>query len=127
MIYVSKGHSEGRMRPGNPTETELHKQHRPMMKSISMVLLDRATYATSKLLKPIWKHAGFLCVEVVFNHDHVMPDGGLSHTYDLYFQWGRFGDLDVTNEYLNGVVWKIEQDLMATGEFDLRGRTHGKA
>lgn len=127
MIYVSKGHSEGRGRGGTPTEVEMHAQPKPLKKSISVVLLDRGTFTTDKLLFPIWKHAGLLCAEVVFNHDYEMENGALSHTYDLYFQWGRFGDLVVTNESINQIMWAIEQDLEATGEFNFRGRTHEKA
>lgn len=125
MIYISKGHSEGRLRHGEPTERVVRLAKRPLMKSISMVLLDRETYTTEKLLDVVWKHAGDLCVKVVFNHDYVDAEGKLSHTYDLYFQWGRFGEFDVTNKYVNVIMRDIERDLEATGEFDMRGRSHG--
>lgn len=126
MIYISKGNNKGALRPGEPTEIELHRQQKPLMKSISMILLDRGTYTTTKLTDVVWKHAGFLCVEVVFNNDFKMEDGSLSHTYDLYFQSGRFGTMVVDNDTINQIMWAIEQDLEASGEFDLRGRTHKK-
>jgi len=126
MIYISKGNSKGALRPGEPTEIELHKQPKPLMRSICMILLDRGTYTTTKLTDVVWKHAGFLCVEVVFNHDFKMKDGSLSHTYDLYFQTGRFGTMAVDNDTINQIMCFIEQDLEASGEFDLRGSTHKK-
>lgn len=126
MIYISKGNSKGALRPGEPTEIELHKQPKPLMRSICMILLDRGTYTTTKLTDVVWKHAGFLCVKVVFNHDFKMKDGSLSHTYDVYFQSGRFGTMVVNNDTINQIMCFIEQDLEASGEFDLRGSTHKK-
>lgn len=82
MLYISKGNSKGALRPGTPTKIEVMQQPRPLHKSISMFLLDRKTYTTDKLLDVVWKHAGFLCEKVVFNHAYETPEGQLSHTYD---------------------------------------------
>lgn len=121
MVYVSAG-SAGH----GVHEIVYANQRKPQMRSISFFLLNKKTYDADKLLKIIYKHAGHLCQRVEFNHSYVDPEGRLSHNYRLFFQWGKLGDLDVTPRYINELVWRIERDLEATGEFDLRGRTHGR-
>jgi len=119
MIYASAG-SAGH----GKHEIEYSKKRKPQMRSISFFLLDKKTYDASKFLKIVWKHAGFLCERVEFHHSYVDPEDRLSHNYRLYFQCGRLGDLDVTPRYLNQIMGRIELELAATGEFDLRGRNH---
>lgn len=119
MIYNSIG-SAGH----GKHEITYKSQAYPLMKSINFFLLDRATYDSNKLLEVIWKHAGFLCVRVDFHHQYRTDDGKLAHTYNLYFQWGRFGELDVTNAYINRIMHEIEQDLPNYFACDLRGRDH---
>src|ERR1700675_4383079 len=110
MIYASAG-SAGH----GKHEIEYSRPRNPQMRSISFFLLNRETYDASKLLKIVWKHAGFLCERVEFNHSYVDPEGQLSHNYRLYFQWGRLGDIDVTLVYLNQIMRRIELELEATG------------
>jgi hypothetical protein len=120
MIYASAG-SAGH----GKHEIEYSTPKKPQMRSISFFLLSKETYDAHKLLEVVWKHAGFLCERVEFHHSWVDPKTGqLSHNYRLYFQWGRLGDLDVDGRYLNQIVWRIERELEATGEFDMRGRNH---
>lgn len=119
MIYISNGSNDGKSK-----EIEFKHGQRPLMKSVSFFLLDREHYDAKLFLDVVWKHAGFLCIEVAFNHQYRTDDGQLSHTYDLYFQWGPFGGLDVTNDYINQIMWKIEQDMPNHFPCDLRGRDH---
>lgn len=121
MVYSSIG-SAGH----GKHEIKFKEMPRLLMKSINFFLLDRKTYDSSKLLDVIWKHAGFLCERVEFHHQYRTEDGKLAHTYNLYFKWGKFGDLDVTNAYINKLMWAIEQDLPNFFPCDLRGHDHSK-
>jgi|SRR5208337_3413621 len=114
MVYITK--------EGHEIEYK-HHQH-PLMKSISVTLLDKATYSSNQLLDVIWKHAGFLCLRVVFNHSYKHKDGSLSHTYDLYFDWGPFGSQRLGSKEINAIVAAIEEDLPSYIPVSLRGRSH---
>ena len=117
MVYVTKeGH-----------ENEYKHPQQQLMKSISVTLLSRATYASNQLLDVIWKHTGHLCTKVVFNHSYKHEDGSLSHTYDLYFNWGRFGSQEISNKDINAIVVAIEEDLPKYIPVSIRGRSHKKA
>jgi hypothetical protein len=114
MVYVTKeGH-----------EVEYKHPQRPLMKSISVTLLDKATFSSDQLLDVIWKHAGFLCRRVVFNHSYRHENGSLSHTYDLYFDWGPFGSQRLGGKEINTIVAAIEEDLPSHLPVSLRGRSH---
>jgi hypothetical protein len=119
MVYASNGSA------GHGRREIVYKEvPRLLMKSINFFLLDRKTYDAGKLLSVVWKHAGFLCERVEFDHQYRTEDGGLAHTYNLYFRWGRFGELDVTNAYINKIMHAIEMDLPNHFPCDLRGRDH---
>jgi hypothetical protein len=119
MIYNSMGSA------GHGKHEIVYKESpRLLMKSTNFFLLDRKTYDANKLLEVIWKHAGFLCARVDFHHQYRTEDGQLAHTYNLYFHWGKFGNLEVTNAYINQIMYAIEQDLPNYFPCDLRGRDH---
>jgi hypothetical protein len=119
MIYTSKDGEQLRI-----------KEQTIVQKTLTLKFSNEnpvASSPTDKLLKIIWRIAGYNCIEVKYRSHYRYPDDEFqSYSFDLFFQVG-IGLPYKSGVELNPLMYKIEQEAAdKLGCAMLVGHNHGE-